>query len=247
MLLGILAAATASAMVIVTIGRRRERHAVTAKLTGWERHRAEYAARIVLFNGNAFLFGNAVFCGLDEILRRANDANNRKDAQRNREITLTASSLTATNALEAKRRIQASMHGARNIILATAAATCAFAYAFNNARAEKNGRYDLNDCGGFVFLIAFVGIATAKVISGYAVALKNANVALAAIKNYALFKHRNAFNFLGASCANASFKHNLYIKTNVDRVKSTVETNGIDINAGPNDFCALCANRGGAL
>jgi hypothetical protein len=105
LLLGILAAATTSAVVIVTIGRRRKRNAVTAKLAGWERHRAEYAARIVLFNRNAFLFGNAVFGCLDQILCRANNANNRKDTERNREITLTASSLSAANTLEAKRRI----------------------------------------------------------------------------------------------------------------------------------------------
>ena len=139
MLLGILAATAASAMMIATVLWRRERNVVTAKLTGWKRHRTENATRIILFNGNTFLFRNAVFGCLNEILRRANDANNRKDAKGNCKITLTASSITAANPLEGQRRIQARVHRSGNVIFTATAATCAFVYALYNAGAEQNG------------------------------------------------------------------------------------------------------------
>ena len=237
----LLAVATASA---VTFRQGRKRCILRAKFACWERHRAEYAARIVLFYGNTLLFGDAVLGCLNEILCGAHNANNREDAQRYGQITFSASSLTAV--IKAKRCFKARLNRLGKIALAAATAAVALADTFYNARTEKDGRDDLNDCGGFILLITFFRRASAEVFT-HSVAFEYADIALATIKDNAFFEYGNTLNFLRASGANTSFKYDFYVKTNVDRVKSAVETDWVDIDTRPNNFCTLCANCAGAF
>ena len=228
--------------MLVTVGTGGQRNILSTELSRRERHTTEYATRIVLFNGNAFLFGDAVLGCLNEILCGAHDANYREDAERYSEITLPTSSLSATDTTERKGGFKAREHRLGKVTLAAATAAVALTDAFYDACSEKNGRDNLNDCRRLVLFVAFVGITTTEIVACYAVALENADVALAAIKDDAFFKHGNALDLLRASCTDASFKYKLYVKTNVDRVKSAVKANGLDIDTRPNDFCTLGAN-----
>ena len=240
---GVLAVTTASTVMVMTITviELRSRNILPAKFARWERHGAEYAARIVLFYGNALFFGNTVFGCLNQILCRAYNADNREDTERNGKVTLSASSLSAAIA-EAKRRIKASVYRLGNVSLAATTAASAFTHTLYDTCPEENRRNDLNNCSRFVFFVAFFGRATAEVLTN-TVALENADVALSTVKNNALFKHGNTFDFLRASRTNASLKYKLYVKTNVDRVKSAVKANRLDIDTSPNNFCTLGTNR----
>ena len=243
-IVSLLTTATASATVMivaVAIIGLRYRNVLSAKFCCWERHRAEYAARIVFFDGDTFLFRNAVFGCLNQILCRAHNADNRENAERNGKITLAASSLS-TAVAKAKRCLKASVYRLGNVSLAAATAAGAFADTLYNACSKKNGRDDLNDCRRLVFFVAFLGRATAEVLT-HTVAFENADVALATVKDNPFFEYGDAFNLLRASRANASLKYKFYVKTNVNRVKSAVKANRLDIDTRPNDLCTLGANR----
>ena len=203
-----IASASAVAVMIVPIVQRCWR-ALRAKFCRWERHRTEYATRIVLFNGNALLFGNAIFGCLNEILCRAHDANNREDAKRYGQITFSASAFAAI--VKAKRCFKARKNRLGKITFAAATAAVAFVNALYHACSEKDGRYDLNNSGGFVLFVAFLRGASAEVLTN-AMALENADVTFATVKDNAFFKHSDTFNFLRASCANASLKYDFYVK-----------------------------------
>ena len=56
-------------VMTITVIELRSGNILPAKFARWERHGAEYAARIVLFYGNALFLGNAVFGCLHKILR----------------------------------------------------------------------------------------------------------------------------------------------------------------------------------
>ena len=228
----------------VAFGERgRQGCTLPTKFTRWERHRTEYTARIVFLYGNTFLFGNTVFGCLNEILRGAHNANDREDAERNGEVAFSVSIISTA---KAQRCFEASKYGLGNIAFVAATTAFAFADTFYDARAENNGRNHLNNGGGFVFFVAFLRCATAKVFA-YAVALKYADIAFTAVKDHTLFKHGDALNLLRTSYANTSLKHKLYVKTNVNRVKSAVETNGLNIDTSPNNLSTLGANVAGVL
>ena len=73
-------------------------------------------------------------------------------------------------------------------------------------------------------------------------ALKDHRIALATVKDHALFQHGNALKLLRASAANASLKDHLHVKANGNRIKALIDLDGIDPDLRPYDFCAFCAN-----
>ena len=181
--------------MIVTVTRGWEWNVLTTKFSRWERHRAEYAARIVFFYGNALFFGNAIFGCLNKILCTSYNANNREDAERNCEITFSTSSISTTDTVKGKRRFEARKYGLGEVIFTATTAASAFIYALNNTSTEEHRCNDFDNCRGFVLFVTFLGGAAAKILA-YAVALKNADIALATVKDYALFKYRNPLNLL---------------------------------------------------
>ena len=62
---------------------------VCAKFSYRERHGAKYVAGVILLNGSAFLFGNAILGCRDKILRGTHDANDGKDTKRNGQVAIT--------------------------------------------------------------------------------------------------------------------------------------------------------------
>ena len=214
--------------------------ALRTKFPHGERHIAKYTARIVLLYGCAFLFGNAVFGCLHQILRRTYDSDHREDAERNRQISSTPAILLSASKIQ--RCIQTCNHGSREIVFVTAAATVAFADTLHNICSKQDGAYHLYDCRRLIRLTTLGSGTCAKVIAANSMALKNADVALTTVKDHSLFKYCNSFQFLRTSTAYAGFKYKFDVKANIDRVKSTVELNRVDTDIGPNDLCASCPN-----
>ena len=206
-----------------------------AKFACGERHRAEYVAGIILLNGGAFLFGDAILgCG-NEILCGTNDSYHREDSERNGQI------LAALPLVKAKRRIEAICYRMRELPILAAATAAALGRLFKDFRSEKNGINGLNDCGWHI-LFAAIGLgAAAKMIAG--IAPEDLCLALTTVKNHALFKHCNTFKLLRSAAADASLKGQLDIKAYVDGIKASVKLNGINGNVRGNNGCTLCADR----
>ncbi len=208
-----------------------------AKLSHRERHGMEHAARVILLCGHTFLFGNATFGRLNEILCRANDTNDRKDPQRDREVSSCASAIAF---VKGKRRIEARDHCFGQILLIAATAAVALSDVFHNAASQKDGRHDLNNgCGGVLFPTVEHGLCT-KILAP--IPLKDADIALAAVKDHALFQNGDPFQLLRAATTQAGLKCDLYIEADDDRVKASVELNGIDPDIRPNDICTSGAD-----
>lgn len=232
-------AATATPAAFFGIVRRC---AVCAELTDREWHISEDLTGIILLYRSALLFGDAVFRCIDQILRRANDANDRKDAEGNGKIA----SLPDFSIVEDQGSIHACENGIRQIVLAAATAAFAFAELFKDPTSENDGIYSLYDCGGNVFLSANgIGITTKS--PGKSVALEDINVAFATVKDHALLDCGNSLNLLRVVAANADLEQDLYVEADSDRIKSAVELDGINSDTAPNDMRVLGANRGRAL
>ena len=97
-----------------------------------ERHGAKNAARIIVLQGGTFLFGNAILGCLHQQLCGTHDPYDRKNSQRNRQI----SAVFRLAVVKAKRRIKAVQHAFGKIVLVTATtATVAIRDLFHDLRA----------------------------------------------------------------------------------------------------------------
>ena len=126
---------SASAMlaVIIVPTQAAARRAGRTKLSRRKCHLSEHRTGIVLAGLHAFLIRHAVFRCLNQILRRTNNADNRKDTQRYRQITI----------LFPVR--QGPTHAVTNRLGNLAAATAAMALMllFANASSQNDGINDL--------------------------------------------------------------------------------------------------------
>lgn len=93
---------------------------------------------IVLLNGMALLFGDAVFACLYEELSGANDAHHRKDTERHGQI---ASAVTVVVKLQG--RFQRGQNRLGEIVFLTAATAIALGYLFHDLCGKENGIDDL--------------------------------------------------------------------------------------------------------
>lgn len=207
-----------------------------AKLVYGERHGAEYAAGIVLLYSLTFLFGNAIFSRLNQILRGTYDAYDGKDTDRNGEEA------SATLVIKMKRRIEGRYNRLRQVVFAAAsAATVALRRSFHDLRSKQYGVYDLDDRGGGV-LFATGGLGTiAEMTAG--IALIDVDVAFTAIEDYALFEDCDSIQLLRSAATDASLDANLDIKANGNRIKATVELNGLNVDIRRNDLGTFCTDR----
>jgi hypothetical protein len=127
--------------------------AIVAKFSYGERHAPEYLTRIVLLNGHAFLFGDTMLGCRDQILCGAHDANDRKDTERNGQISV------AIILLKAQGRAKHMHNSFGHIVLLATTAAVALALLFEDLGPEQNGINHLYDCRGNIFLSA-IGIGT---------------------------------------------------------------------------------------
>lgn len=212
-----------------------DRVGLSAEFAYRERNFAKYVAGIILLGNYTFLFGNAAFGCANKQLCGTNDANDRKDAERNGQKS------SAVVIVKAKWRIKGRQNRFGKIVLAAATATGALLRVFHDLGSEDHGLYNLNHSGGDVFL-STVGLGTrAEIVTG--VALEYADVAFVAVKDDTLFEHGNALKLLYSSAADARLDANLDVKTNGNRIKSAVELNGIDANKRRYDLCTLGTDR----
>ena len=207
-----------------------------AEFCGRERHILKYRAGVILLGRYAFLVGNAVLCGADEILRGANDANDREDAERDGEISSRAVNESAVD-----------LCGDRlgNIVAAATAATAAVVSLAHLGR-ENDGVYYLNDRRGHVLRRAD-RLGDSTIVREIGTALENADVALSTEENYALFKDRDTVELLTSATAEARLKGDLDVELNGDRIEAAVEFHGIDADIGPGDAGILRADTCGML
>jgi hypothetical protein len=119
-------------------------------------------------------------------------------------------------------------------------------FPFANAGAENNGINDLyNRDGNITALTARTGFGAE--IRCVGVAFENIDIALAAVKNDALFEDRYALELLASATAHTSLKLDLDIKADVNGIEAAVELDGVDMDGRPADRGALDADATGAL
>ena len=75
-------------MVAAISGYMTVRHAGRAKFTYGKCHMTEHGTGILFAGFNAFLIGNTILSGLDQILCRTYNAYHRENTQGNRQIAL---------------------------------------------------------------------------------------------------------------------------------------------------------------
>ena len=106
---------------------------------GRERHGIEYAARTCVFVGMAFLIGNGILGGADQILRGTHDANHREKSDGNHKNTLTSASV-------GDHAVHVGDHAMRQIIGTAAALAAAVGSYLNHAGTENDGLNRLYNC-----------------------------------------------------------------------------------------------------
>lgn len=111
-------------MIVAEVGR--------VKFTYGERHIIEDPAGIILVGYNAFLVGNGVFGRVDEILRGADNTNDREDTDRNDKFPFVMIAVTEMS-------VYADRDALGNI-LATATAATRIALVLFNYLGRKNDR-----------------------------------------------------------------------------------------------------------
>ena len=117
---------------------------------------------------------------------------------------------------------------------------------FANSGTQNNRIDDLHHRNRYIAALS-AGAGLGTEIGCVGVALENVDVALAAIKNDALFQDCHALEFLASSIAYASLQIKLDVKTDVDRIKAAIELDGVDMDGRPADRGALDADATGAL
>ena len=206
------------------------------ELGGGKGHMAEELARVAFFCRHAFLIGHGIFRGVDEILRRTNDANDRKDADGYRKIAATLAGI-------AQRSLNARGDMRGNITATTA--TAALGGSFKDLGTKYDGIHHLHNRNWCVRHAATELRCTAKVVVGRA--LEHADIALTAKENDLLFQYCDAFEFLNAPGADTSLEAELDIEFDVDGIKAAIEGDGIDVDLRPGDAGALDTNVGCVL
>ena len=130
--------------------------------------------------------------------------------------------------------------------IATATAAMAFDFPFANASAEYNGIDDLYHRNGHTSTLT-AGTGFCAKIGCIGIALENVDIALTSVEDDTLFKDCHPFEILAPSTPYTRFKFELNIKSNVDRIKTAIELDGIDMDRRPADRGALDADATGAL
>lgn len=182
---------------------------------------------------HAFLIGNGVFDGIDEILAGACDAYDGEDADGDGEV---ASVLT--------RIAECSFDRAANVsgnITATTA-TVALGGCFKNLGTKYDGIHNLHNGNGRVGGTAAKLRCRAKIVVGRA--LEDTDIALAAKENNLFLQYRNALKFLNSAGADAGLKGELDVEFDVDGVKAAVEGNGRNVDLRPCDAGIFDADVG---
>jgi hypothetical protein len=182
---------------------------------------------------NAFLVGNGVFGGADQILTRADDANDGENTDGYCQIPTVLGRV-------AKRAVNRSANMSGNVAAATA--TAAFGGRFKNLGTKYDRIYDLHDGNGGIGGVATELRGAAEIVVGRA--LEDTDVALSAEENDLFLKHRNALEFLNATGADAGLKGELDVEFDVDGVESAIEGNRVDVDLCPGDAGTLDTDVG---
>ena len=193
----------------------------------------EHLARIVGRRGYTFLFGNRVFGAVDKILSGALDSHDGEEAERNGQDL--ACRLTVDSA------VYAAAYGFRQIGSGKARmAIMAFAR-FHGFGIENDRIGDLENGDRQIRSGLFRVCAAAEVLrSGFA--LKDIDVALAAVKDDLFLYDGDSFDLLRSAHAGADLAYDLDIHRDADLIKTAVERYGIHMYVRANHLGALRAN-----
>jgi hypothetical protein len=198
-----------------------------------ECHRIEYPARVILVGSYAFLVGNAILGSVDKILTGTNDANDRKDTEAHKKISVAV--------LVAKTAVKAYCYALGNVATATANTAGRTYRLLINARRKNDRIYHLDHRLGKI-LDSARGLGGIAEVVGSARASEHAHVALTAVKDHLLFNDRYPLKFLCSARADAGLKQELDVKSYGHGIKSAIKTNGVDVNVGPGYIRLLCAH-----
>ena len=230
------AAATVAGVLVATLATGKFRKRGRAKFVDREGHLTEKATGIVLFVAGAILIRHAVILGIDQILRRALDANDRENTDRdNKTIAVIAIHKRAGDG--ARYRL--------GDVRAAAHAAAAGRARLDHACREQDGVYDLYNTDRQIGRMIF-GITDITGADGRITAV-NVDVPYTAVKDDLFLNDGNAGEFLIAADTDAGLELHLDIKTDGDLIKSAIEANRIHTDKGPKDPCAFGADRGGVI
>jgi len=207
-----------------------------AKFGRRERHVSEYRAGIVFLCRDTLLIGYAVFGGIDEILCGTNDSYYREDTKRDGEI----SSLLFIIA-EIAVDCVCKRFGYIMATATTTAATIAVIVGLVYLGVKNNRINNLNNSYRYV-LCSAAKLGNVAKIGCVGIALENAYVALAAVKDNFLFKNCHSLKFLRSSCSHASLEAELDIKLDIYRIKASVESYRLNADISPRYAGILCTN-----
>jgi len=211
------------------------RYAAMAKLLGRKRHRAENTAGVVVAGHGTLLIRHTIFGGLDQVLRRPRQSNDRENTERNGQIS--ASVAIGNRATHIRANRIGNVAGA-------AAAIAAAALLYNGA-GKHDRLYKLDDRRRCIAAtVAQIG-RRAK-IGNTAVTLEGVNRAFTAVKNDLLIQNGNAVKLL-RSATDAGLQLQLDEETNTNGVKAAVELNVFQMDGRVSNRCALDADGTGAL
>ncbi len=196
----------------------------------------EYCTRVVLLCRDALLVGYAIFGGVDKILRGSDDSYYREDAERYGEVSSIFIVINKIAVYGVCKRF-------RYVMTAAAATTAAFARVIVLTHlCVKDYRIDyLDDSNGDV-LGGTAKLGCTAEIGSVGVALEYTYVAFTAIKYDLLFKNCYTLKFLRSAGSETRLEAELDIELDIYRIKSPVESNGLDADIRPRYTCVLCAN-----
>jgi hypothetical protein len=197
-----------------------------AKLVVGKCHTIEYGARIFLTGRNAFLVGHTIFRRVDKKLSRSDKSYDRKQPKRYRQETVAVVDVIC----EGRFKLTNDVFGK---IAATAAAICGERKLIKNFDVKNDWVCRLNNsCRRTVSRISYFVTARAMVVG-----LGTENVyVLFTSEEHDLFVYRcYAFKFKRLIISNTRFKRDLNIISDIYRVKTTVESNGVYTDVSPRD------------
>ena len=217
-------------------GRRR-------KLGYGEGHGADELAGIPRRCGHALLVGTDKLGGIDEILCRADQTNEREKTDGNNQRAVIV--VTAVFCV-AERSGQASANGCGDVACTAATTAGNLTGRLQNTNTQSDRLYDLDHRRRYsALLVARLRLGAES--GTVATAAEDGDVALTAPKHDLLFNDSNSVKFLASPGTDTTLKDQPDVVTNRDGVKAAVELNGVNADIGPGDASILHTHLGGVV
>ncbi len=186
-----------------------------------EGHIAEKRARIVVHGCVTFLFGYAVFYGINEILRGTLDAYNREKAERNKKL--------GAFSVVMKVLVEICAYALGNLVNAAAAIAVTVDSRFHNLSGKNDGVYRFKHRYGQIVGLCVTATLAAEAVARQ-LALEYVYVTLASEQHHLFLNHRNTLELADVAGREACFSHDLDIYADVKLIKASVKGYVIDVD-----------------